>query len=150
MKKKLISSAATNFYKYYFYAALGMFFVISILQVPMQTDTEMIVFLFIFFSISMMVHAHFKYADKVYDCGDSLLIKKGGKEDSIKFSDILNINFFIYGIIPTAELKLNQKSKFGKKIRFCPSTPWKLSWEYNQNDTVDELIAKAYEARKTT
>lgn len=84
--------------------------------------------------------------DEVYDCGDYLLIKKRGEEDTVPLSNIINVNFstFRRGERPRITLTLASPGKFGTEISFAP--PPNISFP-RRNQTAEDLLARAEKAR---
>ena len=84
--------------------------------------------------------------DEVYDCGDYLLIKKRGEEDTVPLSNIINVNFstFRRGERPRITLTLALPGKFGTEISFAP--PPNISFP-RRNQTAEDLLARAEKAR---
>ena len=62
--------------------------------------------------------------DEVYDCGDCLLVKKRGEEDTVLLSNINWVNFSIarHRTNPRITLCLDTPGKFGRAISFQPPT----------------------------
>ena len=84
--------------------------------------------------------------DEVYDCGDYLLVKKRGEEDTVPLSNIINVNFstFRRGERPRITLTLSSPGKFGTEISFAP--PPNISFP-RRNQTAEDLLARAAKAR---
>lgn len=63
----------------------------------------------------------FNVADEVYDCGDYLLIKKGGSELRIRLDEIINVHF-APSRPPRLSLLLEKETPLGTEISFFPPT----------------------------
>jgi hypothetical protein len=84
--------------------------------------------------------------DEVYDCGDYLLIKKAGQEDTVLLSNINYVRFSNVrgGGQPRIHLILDVPGKFGAEILFVP--PQNLLAP-RTNRIADDLVARVNEAR---
>ena len=84
--------------------------------------------------------------DEVCDCGDYLLIKRGGQEDTVLLSNINYVRFSNVrgGGQPRIQLVLNAPGKFGSEILFVPPqnplTP-------RTNRVAEDLVARVNEAK---
>ena len=65
--------------------------------------------------------------DEVYDCGDSLLIKNGGREEMIPLSNIMNVSAITLMNPQRITLRLVRPGKFGSEVSFSPATSFKLN-----------------------
>ena len=61
----------------------------------------------------------FNLVDEVFDAGDALIVRNGGREERIALADITNVNYFPYGSPPQVTLSLRRSSAFGDTIVFC-------------------------------
>jgi len=61
--------------------------------------------------------------DDVFDCGDHLLVKKSGKEETVLLSNIINLNLSTnpQNISARITLRLASPGKFGTEITFSPA-----------------------------
>jgi hypothetical protein len=87
----------------------------------------------------------FDLVDEVYDCGDHLLVKNGGKEERVFLSNIVNISFQNFTNPQRLTLTLRQPGILGKEITFMPKTRMMF---FKRNPLVDELIERVDRARK--
>ena len=97
---------------------------------------------FIFFVIKKFISP---LADEVYDCGDELLVKRGGREDRIRFSDVMNVNYSVATKPSVIILDLRKESSLGKQIRFCAPASTKM---FERNPLIGELITKVDDAKR--
>jgi len=84
--------------------------------------------------------------DEVYDCGDSLLVKKAGQEEMVPLSSIININEQTTMIT----LRLVRGGKFGTDISFSPSKHSPLGlvpFKFPKNEVAEDLIIRVDRAR---
>lgn len=147
-----ISSRFTFFYKKVFpvlwFGFLAFFVVATVLT---GTATQNPVFLFIpvfmaimgFFLLQKLV---WDLADEVYDCGESLLVKNGGKEDRVALSNIMNVSASTYVNPPRVALTLAAPGRFGKEIVFTPVTGIIVN-PFAKNKVIEGLIARVDQAR---
>jgi hypothetical protein len=88
-------------------------------------------------------------ADQVFDCGDHLLVKHRGVEESVPLGNIMNVSASMFMRPPRVTLKLVNPGKFGSEISFSPVTPFSLN-PFASNTVVNDLITRAYKARGIT
>ena len=85
-------------------------------------------------------------ADEVYDCGDSLLIRRGGMEESVPFSNIENVALALFSRPPRITLRLATPGRFGRTIVFTPPTSPGQEI-FGRNPIAEDLKAKVQRAR---
>lgn len=85
--------------------------------------------------------------DEVYDGGDYLLVKKGGKEDRIALSNIMNVSATMMVNPPRVTLRLVTPGKFGKEVSFSPVRPLSLN-PFTKNAIAESLIERVDKARR--
>jgi hypothetical protein len=85
-------------------------------------------------------------ADKVYDCGDHLLVSRHGEEESVPFSNIMNVSAAFMMNPPRITLRLVQPGKFGDEIAFSPAASLHLN-PFAKNPIVEDLIVRVDQAR---
>ena len=87
-----------------------------------------------------------KYAwalcDEVYDLGDALLFRKGRKEQTVNFADILNVNFA--GSPGNVEIQARHEGEIGKLLSF--NLPFRTNF-FSRDPLIDDLIARIDHAR---
>ena|ERR1700674_3928335 len=84
--------------------------------------------------------------DEVYDCGDYLLVKRRGEEDTVLLS---NINYVYFstdrrGAQRRIHLRLDRPGKFGTEISFAP--PPNIFFP-RRNGIAEDLVSRADKAR---
>lgn len=84
--------------------------------------------------------------DEVYDCGDYLLIKNRGVEESVPFSNIMNVNASMNMNPPRITLRLVRPGTFGQEISFIPAASFTLN-PLAKNPLAEELIIRVDNAR---
>jgi len=86
-------------------------------------------------------------ADEVDDCGSYLVVRRGGEEDTVMLSNIVNVNFTSdrRGAAPRITLFLEAPGKFGPQIMFAP--PAKFFSSSSRDALAQELRVRAARAR---
>jgi hypothetical protein len=87
-----------------------------------------------------------KLADEVYDCGDSLLVRRGGVEQTVPLAEITNVALALFSRPPRITLQLAKPGKFGRSIVFTPPTSPGLEM-FGRNPIADDLVARVQRAR---
>jgi hypothetical protein len=147
-----ISSGNTRFYKKVFPAMwLGILTVFLIVAVGTGAPEESATFLLIPLAMGVFGFFFFKnmlwdLVDEVYDCGDSLLIRNRGQEESIPLSNIMNVNALTQMNPPRVTLRLVVPSNFGAEITFSPAKRFSLN-PFAKNEIAEELIVRVDRAR---
>jgi len=87
--------------------------------------------------------------DVVFDCGDHLLVRKNGEEDTIPFPNIINVNFWKnpHNISAHIALTLASPGKFGTEIAFAPPAQFYFSFP-PRNKIAEDLLVRAENARR--
>jgi hypothetical protein len=85
-------------------------------------------------------------ADEVYDCGDSLLVRRGGIEESVPISGIEEVALALFSRPPRITLRLATPGKFGDAIVFTPPTSPGLEI-FGRNPIAEGLQARVQRAR---
>jgi hypothetical protein len=87
--------------------------------------------------------------DDVFDCGDHLLVKKASEEDTIPFTNIINVNFSKnpQNISAQITLRLATPGKFGTEISFAPPPKIYLGFP-PRNEIAEDLLVRAAKARR--
>jgi hypothetical protein len=61
----------------------------------------------------------FNLVDEVWDDGHALVVKNGGRDERIAFTDIKNVNYSPFVNPPRITLSLRRQTSFGDQITFC-------------------------------
>ena len=149
---KKISADNTRFYKRIFpmmwFGILAVFLVVAIRTGGIEEDN-----FFLLVPLGMGVFGFFFFknllwdlADEVHDCGDSLLIRSGGQEETIPLSNIMNVNSSVQVNPPRVTLKLVVPSTFGNEITFVPARRFSFN-PFAKFEIVDDLIIRVDRAR---
>jgi hypothetical protein len=84
--------------------------------------------------------------DEVHDCGDSLRVRRGGDEETIAFTNIMNVSVTTHVSPPRITLRLVNPGRFGNEIAFTP--PMFLSFNpFTKHPLADELMVRVDRAR---
>jgi hypothetical protein len=101
----------------------------------------MLVFGFLFFKKLL-----WDLADEVYDEGDSLLFRKGGKEQRVYLKDIINISHTQMQSPEKVVLHLREEGAIGKELAFNPPMRFNM---FAKNPIVNDLIDRVDRAKST-
>jgi hypothetical protein len=85
--------------------------------------------------------------DEVYDCGDSLLVRKAGQEDHIPLANVMNISATTLTNPPRVTLRLREPGLFGNEVTFSPVSGFRMN-PFARNPIVDDLIVRVDAARR--
>ena len=149
---KKLSSKTTFFFKRVFpimwFGFLGIFLFIPLLaggkgNVPDIMFIIVPIFMAIFGYI-IMKKLVFDLIDEVYDEGNTLLFKNGGKEVRINLSDIKNISYSTAVNPPRVTISVRYETEMGKDLTFSP--PASLI-PFRKNKDIEELIDRVDTAR---
>jgi hypothetical protein len=86
-------------------------------------------------------------ADEVHDCGDALLIRKGGEQERIPLSGIMNVSATVLVNPPRITLRLVNPGRFGTEVAFMPLTHFSLN-PFKKSPIADDLIVRVDRARR--
>jgi hypothetical protein len=84
--------------------------------------------------------------DEVYDCGDHLLIRNRGEEDSVRLADVVNVSSTSFVNPPRITLRLAVSSKFGTDVSFSPPRPLFYN-PFAANPIAEDLMMRVDKAR---
>jgi len=85
-------------------------------------------------------------ADEVHDCGDSLLVRRGGVEENVPISGIREVTLALFSRPPRITLRLAEPGKFGRSIVFTPPTSPGQEI-FGRNPIAENLRARVQRAR---
>lgn len=149
---KKLSSRVTFFYKRVFpiiwFGFLGIFIVISMFAEIQGKGPEIMLFLV---PLSMAVLGYyimkklvFDLIDEVYDEGQSLLFKNGGKEVRVNLVEIKNVSYTTAVNPPRVTVSLRYETELGKELTFSPLAS---IIPFKKNKDIEELIDRIDKAR---
>ncbi|HET8648615.1 MAG TPA: hypothetical protein VFL95_01125 [Gemmatimonadales bacterium] len=95
------------------------------------------------FGYQLMKTMVWNLADEVYDCGDSLLIRKGGEQVVVPLSNIMNVSA---DNVSRVTLKLVQPVSLGDEIAFAPRSRAHLN-PFARSAVAGDLMVRAHQAR---
>jgi len=85
-------------------------------------------------------------ADEVQDGGDHLRIRRGGVEERIALSDILNVSVTVQQHPQRISLRLARPGRLGDEIAFLPAT--RFRWNpFARNEIAEDLLVRVDRAR---
>ena len=150
-----ISSGFTGFNKRIFpalfFGLLGLLFTTTVLAGPTGPDLVFLMILVLMAALGyfLMRKMVWDLADKVYDCGESLLIEKRGEEETVPLSDIVNVSVSTFRNPPRITLKLIRPGKFGHEIAFAPMAGFGVN-PFLKNRVADDLMGRVHQARSAS
>ncbi len=122
-------------------AAIGFF------VKPMQPQLVLMPLVMIPILFVIMRKLVWDLMDEVYDGGDYLLVKNGGKEERIAISNIMNVSATMAVNPSRITLRLATPGRFGKDVSFSPVRPMSLD-PFRKNPVADNLIERVDKARR--
>ena len=145
----LISSRSTHFHKRILPVIwFGFLFAWASFAVRMRVPVLLVIpaamGVFGFFIMKKRV---WDLADKVYDCGDCLLVRFGGVEERIALSNIVSVSSDIAFNRPRrVELRLATPGRLGVRVAFIPK-PWLRGNPFVHNAVTQDLMERVQRAR---
>jgi hypothetical protein len=118
----------TFFYKRIFpfiwFGFLAVFFLVALVKGLGSDQTSNLPFLIVpvlmaIIGYRFMQKLMFNLVDEVFDVGDALLVRSGGREERIALANTKNVNYFPYMSPPQVTLSLRRPTVFGDSIVFC-------------------------------
>ena len=149
-----ISSKWTFFYKRVFpilwVGVLGIVFFSMLFVVPhtgqfLPISGVFVPLLMIVIGLVLFKKLLFDLADEVFEDHDALVVKNGGREERIAFTDIKNVSYAQFMNPPRVTLSLRRPSVFGEKIAFC--APVSI-FNFASNPVIDDLIDRIDAVRR--
>jgi hypothetical protein len=142
---KKLSSKTTFFFKRVFpimwFGSLGIFLFIPLLAGGKWNGPDI---MFIIAPIFMAIFGYFimkklvfDLIDEVYDEGDTVLFKNGGKEVRINLTDIKNISYSTAVHPPRVTISVRYETEMGKDLTFSPPAS---VIPFRKNKDIEELI----------
>jgi hypothetical protein len=95
----------------------------------------------------VMKHLVFDLVDEVWDAGQVLIVRNGGREDRVDLRDVVNVSYTIATNPRRVTLTLRRPSGFGPEISFVPPATWN---PFARSPIVAELIERVDEARRAS
>ena len=147
-----ISSSFTVFHKKVFpairFGFLAFFLVTTTLSRAVEKNLMFLVIpvLMAVFGYFLMKKLVWDLVDEVYDCGDFLMIRNRGEEDTVALSNVMNVSASMFTNPARVTLRLVNPSKFGTEVAFSPVTGFRLN-SFAKNQVVEDLIVRVDQAR---
>ena len=148
---RLISSKMTFFHKRIFpiiwFGFLAVFVLVALRKglVPENLPSLIVPVLMAITGYRVMKKLLFNTVDEVFDIGDALLVRSGGREERIALADITNVNYLPYGNPSQVSLSLRRPSVFGDTIVFCGPTRF---MPLSSDPIIEKLIHRIDAARR--
>jgi hypothetical protein len=149
---KRISTRAIFISKWVFpivwFGILAVIFVAALLGDKTKSDPMVIAMPLIMAAFGFFIIKHFVWnlADEVLDYGDYLLVRKGGEEDRIPLSNIMNVSSTVATNPKRITLRLLKPGKFGPNVHFSPPGRFTLN-PFAPNPVAEDLMMRAHRAR---
>lgn len=87
------------------------------------------------------------FADKVYDCGDHLLVRRGDVEEKVPLLDILRVSESPFGESLRIVVHLMVPGRLGRFVAFMPPNPGLQINPFAKNRIVQDLNGRILSAR---
>jgi hypothetical protein len=87
-------------------------------------------------------------ADEVRDGGSFLVVRRGGVEDRVQLSNVMNVSMSQYTNPPRLSLRLRTPGKFGDEVVFVPKMPRFQFNRFARNALAEDLIKRVDRARQ--
>ena len=118
-----VSSSWTFFYKRIFpviwFGFLVLFVGVSLFTRQRSPAFLIVPLIMMGIGYFMMKKLMFDLVDEVWDDGHALVVKNGGRDERIAFTDIKNVNYSPFVNPPRVTLSLRRQTSFGDQITFC-------------------------------
>jgi hypothetical protein len=88
----------------------------------------------------------FDLMDEVWDAGDAVVVKNGGKEERILLSEIKNVNYSSLTNPQRITLSLRKPCRWGAEVSFTPPIRF---LPFRKNPIVQDLIERIDTQRRT-
>jgi hypothetical protein len=147
---KQISSRWTRFIKWATPIVWVGGFAYLIVQAAMESTVDrsflLVLAALALFGVVLMKLYIWNLADEVYDCGDSLLVRRGKVEETVPLAGIERVALALFSRPPRITLQLATPGKFGRRIVFTPPTAPGLEL-FGRNPIAEDLSARVQRAR---
>jgi hypothetical protein len=143
-------ASSSKIYPYIFFSVLAVVFVLLLMSGAYQASPILLVAMGFMAVVGfLMTIAGRDCVDEVFDCGDHLLVRKSGVEDTVPLGNIVNVNFSKdpENMTTRITLRLATPGKFGTEITFAP--PPKMYFRSPpKNEIAEDLITRVDRARR--
>lgn len=147
-----ISSAQTWFYKRvlpaFWFGLPAVMFIVFAFSGVLVREPIFVVWAVAFATVGFILFKRmfWNLLDEVYDCGDSLLVRNQGEEDSIALSNVMNVSVTTHTNLPRIALRLVTPSRFGSELTFSPVRKFTLD-PFAKNKVAEDLMVRVDQAR---
>ena len=124
---------------------LGVFLSLALTAEKVPLVTILLPVVMMVFGFGVMKKLVWDLADEVYDAGDYLLFKKGGVEQQVYLSDIVNINHMSMSSPPRISVQCRTPGPLGTEISFSAPTSFN---PFEKPELVRELIERVDRTRR--
>lgn len=101
------------------------------------------------FGFFLMKKVVWDLADEVVDHGDSLRVRKGGEEERIPLSNIMNVSASTNMSPQRITLRLVRPGRFGTEVAFIPQMQFSFN-PFAKNLVAEDLMVRVDRARRQT
>lgn len=92
----------------------------------------------------IMKHLVFDLVDEVWDAGNELVVRNGGREARVPLRDVMNVGYTVAMNPQRVTLMLRQPSIFGREITFAAPRTWN---PFARHPLIEELVERIDAAR---
>jgi hypothetical protein len=85
--------------------------------------------------------------DEVHDGGNFLLLRKGGEEERVPLSNIMNVSASTHTNPQRVTLRLVKPGRFGSEVAFAPTARFSFN-PFAKHPIVEDLIVRVDKARR--
>jgi len=133
-------------FPFIWFGFLTFFLVIALFSGALEQSIMVVIvpIFMAFFGFFLFKKLFWILADEVYDEGDSLLVRKGDKEQRVWLKDIINVSYSHLQSPERIVLQSRTDGAIGKELAFIAPVRLKL---FSKNPMVVELISRIDQAK---
>jgi hypothetical protein len=142
-----ISSSQTFFVKRIFpalwFGFLVVFLAIGATQGDFRREPMLVIQPLVMVAIGALVFRKFLWdlADEVRDAGENLIVRKGGIEERVALSNVMNVDSSQFSNPRRVTLRLRKPGRLGGEIVFVPKSSFQLN-PFARNPVAEMLIQR--------
>jgi len=142
-----ISSSQTFFVKRIFpalwFGFLVVFLAIGATQGDFRREPMLVIQPLVMVAIGALVFRKFLWdlADEVRDAGENLIVRKGGIEERVALSNVMNVDSSQFNNPRRVTLRLRKPGRLGGEIVFVPKSSFQLN-PFARNPVAEMLIQR--------
>ncbi|HEY1747493.1 MAG TPA: hypothetical protein VGG11_12130 [Xanthobacteraceae bacterium] len=114
-------------------------------QIPLQLPFLIVPIAMGIFGYFLLKKTILNLVDEVWDDGDTLLIKNGGRDGRVALRDIKNLSYSTFVHPARITLAMRQPTSFGDEIGFIPPVYFTL---FSKSPVINDLIERIDRARQ--